>query len=71
MGIKMASLIRRFILIKKIISTLLIFQCSNLLAPTRIGNQIGRLIRIFFMPRGEENNKMLHMVSWNVITEPK
>jgi hypothetical protein len=61
----------RIILIKVVLSTLPIYQCSSLLAPKFISNQIVKKIRSFLWKGGKSTQTKFHLVNWNQVTSDK
>jgi hypothetical protein len=61
----------RVILIKVVLSSLPIYQCSTLLAPKCISNQIAKIIRSFLWQGGKMTHKNFHLVNWNQVTSDK
>ena len=61
----------KIILINFVLTSLPIYQCSVLLAPKTITNKIEELLRRFLWEGGRNNEKKLHLVSWDKVTKPK
>ena len=59
------------VLINSVLTSLPIYQCSVLLAPKTITNKIEELLRRFLWEGGRNNEKKLHLVSWDKIKKPK
>eukprot|EP00253_Pinus_taeda_P021665 PITA_21665 len=60
----------KLILIKAVLSALPIFQCSLLLAPKLITEQISKILRDFLGNGGKGNQRKLHLVRWNILNRP-
>jgi hypothetical protein len=58
-------------LINSVLASLPIYQCSVLLAPKTTTNKIEELLRRFLWEGGRNNEKKLHLVSWDKIKKPK
>jgi hypothetical protein len=58
------------ILIKSVLSSLSIFQCSGLLAPKGILEKISRALRCFLWAGGKTNTKKFHLINWKQICQP-
>jgi hypothetical protein len=61
----------RVVLIKSVLSALPMFQFSTLLAPKGILQAMSQLIRKFLWQGGASNHKKLHLVKWEMVTQPK
>ena len=61
----------KVILMNSVLISLPIFQCSMLLAPKTITAKINELLCRFLWEGGRNNEKKLHLVSWDKITRPK
>jgi hypothetical protein len=61
----------RVILIKYVLSTLPLYQCSTILAPKCIAKHISMKIRSFLWQGGKSNHKKFHLVNWNQVTSSK
>jgi hypothetical protein len=62
---------RRITLIKAVLSSLPIYQCSSLLAPIGVQQQIEKEIQKFLWQGGKSNNKRFHLISWSIVRAPK
>jgi len=58
------------VLIKSVLSSLLIFQCSGLLAPKNILEKISKAIRCFLWAGGKTDTKKFHLINWKQICQP-
>jgi hypothetical protein len=58
------------VLIKSVLSSLSIFQCSGLLAPKNILEKIGKAIRCFLWAGGKTNTKKFHLINWKQVCQP-
>jgi len=58
------------VLIKAVLTSIPIYQCSVLLAPKDIIAQIETLLRHFLWKGGKQNEKKLLLVSWEKISKP-
>ena len=54
-----------------VLASIPIYQCSVLLAPKTITNKITELLRRFLWEGGRNNEKKLHLVSWDKVTKSK
>ena len=54
----------KIILINSVLTSLPIYQCSVLLAPKTITNKIEELLRCFLWEGGRNNEKKMHLASW-------
>ena len=61
---------RKFMLIKAVISSLVVFQASFLLAPKSIMDQFSKLIRDFLWKGGKGNHRKFHLVKWDKVKLP-
>ena len=61
----------RVVLIKSVLSALPMFQFSTLLAPKGILQAMSQLIHKFLWKGGASNHKKLHLVKWEMVTQPK
>jgi hypothetical protein len=71
MGAQWLNPTGRVVLIKAILSTLPLYQCSAALAPQRVLNQISMQIRKFLWHGGKSNEKKSTLVKWNVVRNPR
>jgi hypothetical protein len=58
------------VLIKSVLSSLSIFQCSGLLAPKSILEKIGKSLRCFLWAGGKTNTKKFHLINWKQVCQP-
>jgi hypothetical protein len=58
------------VLIKSVLSSLSIFQCSGLLAPKSILEKIGKSLRSFLWAGGKTNTKKFHLINWKQVCQP-
>ena len=70
-GAKWLNRAGKVILMNSVLASLPIFQCSVLLAPKTITNKISELLRRFLWEGGRNNDKKLHLVSWDKVLKPK
>jgi len=61
----------KIVLINSVITSLPIYQCSVLLAPKTITNKIEEMLRRFLWEGGRNNEKKMHLVSWDKIKKPR
>jgi hypothetical protein len=60
----------KIVLIKSVLSSLSIFQCSRLLAPKSILDKIGKSLGRFLWAGGKTNTKKFHLVNWKQVCQP-
>ena len=70
-GISWLNLAGKVILIKAILNSFLIYQCSLLLALVKIITQIEGLIRSFLWQRGDSGGKRIALVNWETVKLPR
>ena len=58
-------------MMNSVLTSLLIYQCSVLLAPKKITNKINELLRRFLWEGGRNCEKKIHLVSWDKVMKPK
>jgi hypothetical protein len=58
------------VLIKSVLSSLSIFQCSGLLAPKGVLDKISRALRSFLWAGGKTNTKKFHLINWKQVFQP-
>jgi hypothetical protein len=58
------------VLIKSVLSSLSIFQCSGLLAPKGVLDKISRALRSFLWAGGKTNTKKFHLLNWKQVFQP-
>ena len=58
-------------MMNSVLTSLPIYHCLVLLAPKTITNKINELLRHFLWEGGRNNEKKLHLVSWDKVTKPK
>jgi hypothetical protein len=63
--------IRWVVLIKEILSTFHLYQCSTLLVSRIIMNQISMDILKFLCQGGRSNENKYHLINWKVVRNPK
>jgi hypothetical protein len=59
------------ILIKFVLSTFSLYQCSVIIAPKCIARKISMKIKSFLRQGGKSNHKKFHLVNWNQVTNNK
>ena len=64
-GAKWLNRAGKVILMNSVLAILPIYQCSVLLAPKNITNKITELLPRFLWEGGRNNEKKLHLVSWD------
>ena len=57
-------------LTKSLLSSLPIYQCSLLLAPTGVLQDLQKQIWKLFRKGGKHNENKLHLISWDKVTKP-
>ena len=57
-------------LVKAVLSSLLVYQASFLLAPKSIMDQFSKLIRDFLWKGGKGNQRKFHLVKWDNVKLP-
>jgi len=62
-GASWLNLVGKLVLIESILSSILIYQCSILLAPARFLSKIKSLLRCFMWEGGKNNENKLPLVS--------
>lgn len=67
---KITACAGKLIFIKFVLSSLLIYQASFLLAPKKITKQISRMIRDFLWRGGRGNQRKIHLVNWDIVKRP-
>ena len=60
----------KVILIKSVLSSILIYQSSILLAPKSILHSIESLLKKFLWKGGKQNENKLHLVNWETASKP-
>ena len=71
-GTAWLNLVGKVVLIKAVMNSYLLYQCSLLLAPVKIINQIEGLVRSFLLHGGNnEGGKKFALVSWKTIKLPR
>ena len=70
-GAKWLNKAGKVILMNSVLASLPIYHCSVLLAPKSITNKINELLRRFLWEGGRNNEKKLHLVSWDKVTKSK
>ena len=60
----------KVVLIKLVLSSIPIYQCSILLAPKGVISLIDALLRKFLWKGGKQNERKLPMVSWEKVSKP-
>ena len=71
-GTAWLNLAGRVVLIKVVLNSFLLYQCSLLLAPSKVINQIESLVRSFLWQGGNnDGGKKFALVSWRTIKLPK
>ena len=68
-GAKWLNKAGKVILMNSVLASLPIYQCSFLLAPKAITNKINELLRRFLWEGGRNNERKLHLVSWDKVTK--
>lgn len=66
--LKLAGIV---VLVKFVLTSLHIFQCSGLISPSRVLSQMGIQLRKFMWQEGKGNGKKFHMVNWDQVFAPK
>jgi len=61
----------RLVLLKAVLSALLVYQFSSLLAHASIKSSLEQSIRKFLWEGGKTSRKHYHLVKWQVVREPK
>ena len=69
-GAHWLNLAGKVVLIKVVLTSILIYQCSILLVPKRILANINSLLKNFLCKGGKQNENKLLLVSWEKITKP-
>ena len=70
-GTTWLNLARKLILIKAMLNSFLLFQCSLILAPVKIISQIEGLMRSFLWQGGANGSKKFALVNWKIVKMPK
>ena len=70
-GIAWLNLAGKVILIKAVLNSFLIYQCSLLLASVKIITQIEGLIKSFLWQRRDSGGKRIALVNWNTFKLPR
>ena len=71
-GIVSLNLVGKVVLVKAVLNNYLLYQCSLLLAPVKIINQIEGLLKAFLWNGGNNGGgKKYALVSWNTIKLPR
>ena len=61
----------KVVLIKAVLSSIPIYQCSILLAPKGVLGSIESLLKNFLWKGGKQNEKKLSLVSWEKVAKPR
>jgi hypothetical protein len=69
-GVQWLNPVGKIVLVKSVLSSLSIFQCSRLLAPKSILEKISKSIRYFLWAGGKIDTKKFHLVNWKQICQP-
>lgn len=69
-GFSWLNLAGKTMLIKFVLSSLLIFQFSAMLAPTSILKKMDEWIRRFFWKGGKQNDRKIPLISWDKVSKP-
>jgi hypothetical protein len=57
-------------LLKLVLSSHFVFQCSGLLSPKGILEKISRVLWSFLWARGKTNTKKFHLLNWKQVFQP-
>jgi hypothetical protein len=69
-GANWLNLAGKVVLIKSVLTSLPLFQNSILLAPKTINLKIDQMMRRFLWEGGRNNERKLHLISWDKIKKP-
>lgn len=69
-GTRWLDLVGRVVLLKYVLTSLSIFQCSGILALVGVPKQMGIQFLEFLWQGGKRNGKKFHMVNWDQVCAP-